>query len=71
MIGSPRKDCNDRYLGCHSDCEKYKNFRDEIDRLHELKEKDRIQRSVQHRVGYPGFGTGTRPARKRRPKDAY
>lgn len=21
------KDCKDRYIGCHSDCERYKNFK--------------------------------------------
>ena len=29
MIKSPCKDCKDRFVGCHSHCEKYKKFRSE------------------------------------------
>lgn len=36
MIASPCKDCKDRKLSCHSVCEKYLKFKNE---LAELKEK--------------------------------
>lgn len=70
-MNSPCKDCGSRYVGCHSDCEKYKDFRDEVDRNNDLKQKEVIRNSVWHSVGSPGYGTGIRRARKRRPKDAY
>lgn len=28
---SPCKDCTNRYFGCHSECDKYKAFRDSRD----------------------------------------
>lgn len=39
------KDCPDRYIGCHSMCERYKAFREELDELNEkiykAKERER------------------------------
>lgn len=37
--------CQNRHEGCHSECEHYKQFRAEIDRQNEQKEKDRILNS--------------------------
>lgn len=42
----PCHNCPDRYVGCHSLCERYKAFREEIRKLNEkinkVKEADRI-----------------------------
>ena len=32
-------DCPDRYPGCHGECESYKKFRDELDKMNEHKKK--------------------------------
>lgn len=32
MTKSPCKDCESRKVGCHSQCEKYLNFRDEYEK---------------------------------------
>lgn len=29
-VSEPCKNCPDRYLGCHSNCDKYKQFKKEI-----------------------------------------
>ena len=42
MIVAPCKDCTDRYLMCHSSCERYKNWKDEVD---DIKEK-----AIKHRA---------------------
>ena len=31
MITAPCKDCTDRILGCHSLCNKYKEFKERVD----------------------------------------
>lgn len=42
---SPCKDCAERYVGCHSGCEKYKDFRQELDKqrthINKAKEEQR------------------------------
>lgn len=37
MKSAPCKDCEKRELGCHSKCEKYKEYRKQHDALSELK----------------------------------
>lgn len=31
MVKAPCKGCQERYLGCHANCEKYKEFKAETD----------------------------------------
>ena len=38
----PCKDCLNRFVGCHADCEKYKEFRAEMDRANELIKKNKM-----------------------------
>ena len=33
MPVGPCKDCEERHLGCHSDCERYKAYREEWERI--------------------------------------
>lgn len=33
MLNSPCKNCPDRYVGCHAECEKYKDFRKNYDEI--------------------------------------
>lgn len=35
------KDCNKRYLGCHSNCSEYLEFKHNIEKIQEQKLKDR------------------------------
>lgn len=45
-ILAPCKDCPDRYVGCHSKCTKYKEFRSNLDNLNnKLKEAKRLQKA--------------------------
>ncbi len=39
MIGFPCKDCLDRYIGCHSECRRYKNKQEEIERIRRTRRK--------------------------------
>ena len=34
---APCKDCQDRYLGCHSNCDRYRKFLQENERIKELR----------------------------------
>ena len=34
------KTCNERYVGCHSECESYKKFRKELDEMNETVRKN-------------------------------
>ena len=36
------KNCPDRYLGCHSNCDKYKQFKEEIAEIKRKQQKGRI-----------------------------
>lgn len=42
MNGNNCKDCKNRYIGCHSTCEVYKKFKENIDnrntKIHKYKE---------------------------------
>lgn len=42
---SPCKDCEERYIGCHGDCEKYKSFYEQNEKIkaniRKEKEKDK------------------------------
>lgn len=40
-INSPCKDCKDRYLGCHSKCKKYNNFKKELAKYHVKEQEER------------------------------
>lgn len=40
MKKAPCKDCPDRHQGCHSECEKYLEFRKERDELNELRHQE-------------------------------
>ena len=42
MIVTPCKDCQKRFLSCHSTCEDYKNWKCEFEKL-----KDKVARSNQ------------------------
>lgn len=35
MIECKCKNCTERHIGCHSTCEDYKNFRNELDKMNE------------------------------------
>ena len=39
MINSPCLDCTDRVLGCHSSCERYREFGQELERVAKQREK--------------------------------
>ena len=41
IIPNPCKDCPSRYHGCHSKCDKYKEWKAEWDKI---KEKERIRK---------------------------
>lgn len=41
MLKAPCKNCNDRYLACHDNCEKYKEFNAERKRVQELASKQK------------------------------
>ena len=39
MIYAPCKDCKDRFLGCHSKCDKYKDYKKKSEELNDMKNK--------------------------------
>lgn len=42
----PCKDCPDRKVGCHSTCQRYLDFRKEVDRVNKIKFKEEEQRRL-------------------------
>ena len=38
------KGCTERHVGCHSECEHYKEFKNKLDKQHELKHQDELKR---------------------------
>lgn len=42
--------CQNRHIGCHSDCEDYKQFRAELDEINKQKEKDKALNSSLYAV---------------------
>ena len=51
---SPCKDCGDRYLGCHSDCERYKSYKEEnrerrMRKVNDLEKRGVIYEAVKRR----------------------
>ena len=40
-VSSPCKGCSDKCMGCHSDCEKYLSFREELDEYNEAIRKNK------------------------------
>lgn len=43
-MNAPCKDCSDRQVGCHSACEKYLDFRKEVDEINKIKFAEKEQR---------------------------
>jgi len=41
MMINPCKDCTDRYIGCHSDCDKYKDWKSSLETIKKAKEEQR------------------------------
>lgn len=37
---APCKDCSDRHVGCHGDCEKYKAYRSDLESKHEHEKQE-------------------------------
>ena len=40
-LSGPCKGCEDRFVGCHSQCEKYREFRNKCDEQLEIKNKQK------------------------------
>lgn len=46
---APCKDCRERHLGCHSECEKYKAYRETLDSKNaKRKEEINIDSTIDH-----------------------
>jgi hypothetical protein len=41
---APCKDCPNRKVGCHSTCEKYLDYRKEVDKINKIKFAEKEQR---------------------------
>ena len=61
MLKPPCRECTDRYLGCHSHCEKYREFDVERKRIHDIAAK-------QHQTDYDYFKVRKYHVRKDRNK---
>lgn len=44
LINSPCKDCTERHVGCHAECEKYRKAKEETE---EAKEKQRLHKETE------------------------
>lgn len=44
MVTNSCKDCTERHVGCHSDCEKYLKFVEENEKLKAIKRKNQPMR---------------------------
>ncbi|MBO7712381.1 MAG: hypothetical protein J6S85_02735 [Methanobrevibacter sp.] len=47
---SPCKDCPERYIGCHSACGKYKDFRKQLDEQKQHISREKEQQLNKYRV---------------------
>lgn len=56
------KNCDKRYVGCHSNCETYARFRERVDRANEARQKD-MEGRVYHSQSLQRF---VKEMRKRR-----
>ena len=39
---TPCKNCENRFVGCHNECNKYKEYRKEIEKIYEVLNKDKL-----------------------------
>lgn len=46
MNYAPCKGCTERVVGCHSNCEKYKEFKDYVAKIRKNEKKEHISRST-------------------------
>lgn len=49
-IVTPCKDCTDRHMACHSTCEKYKEWKQEFDKLKSVVTKNKFFQSEIHQA---------------------
>ena len=49
MDGAPCKNCKDRYVGCHSKCDKYIKFKKD---LRKTKYKEKIDKKIEDDIWY-------------------
>lgn len=43
---SPCKICNDRYIGCHSKCDKYNKYKNNLEKINKQQKEDIFNNSV-------------------------
>ena len=41
MLENKCKDCQKRFVGCHSQCKDYQKYREELDKMNEIARKNR------------------------------
>ena len=46
------KDCNKRYIGCHSECNNYKKEREQLDKENKERRKSIYNNSSFHKKGF-------------------
>ena len=49
MDGAPCKDCKDRHIGCHGKCEKYLEYKKE---LQKVKYQEKIDKKIEDDIWY-------------------
>ena len=49
MDGAPCKDCKDRHIGCHGKCEKYLEYKKE---LQKAKHREKIDKKIEDDIWY-------------------
>lgn len=52
MSYAPCKGCGRRTVKCHAECEEYRKFQEENERIKENRKKDTISRSAIFRANY-------------------
>lgn len=46
MSHSPCMNCNERILNCHSNCKRYEEFKEEVERVNKNREDYKLNRSA-------------------------
>jgi len=46
-LQSPCRDCPERFLGCHSVCERYRAYKAELEAIYEERKKDFARKEVE------------------------
>lgn len=46
-LHSPCKDCSDRFVGCHAQCDLYESFRENLEQIAQNRKREMVEHAFQ------------------------